>query len=154
MELSNTKLDSEIRGSALRALFSFKSAYSRFALLLLLISVITVIPMYSRALETPGIVPLQALLHAGLFLGWYILFSIQAGLVSANNQVLHKTLGYCSLVVAFILMASGIGMLVNAMMSFDPNWSAQILRSRISLTWGVFHTIVCFMVFYSLGFYF
>ena len=141
--------ESGIRG---RPLLSFGSAYCKYALVLLAITLASLIPQYfSGLLANPVEHSLQLIVHGVVFLGWYVLFSVQAGLVPSGRVALHKALGYSSIPFALFLVASGGMMLVGTMQSYQPEWSEQYLQSRTSFVWAITHTLVSFTTFYALA---
>ncbi len=80
-----------------------------------------------------------------------MLFSVQAGLVSAGNVVIHKKLGIASIPFALFLIVSGGLMLAGTMQSYQADWSEHFLQSRTSFVWAIFHTLVSFTTFYVLA---
>lgn len=137
---------------ALPAHFSFRSAYSRFSLVLLVITFVALIPNFLTTLITnPQKLSLEWAVHGFLFLGWYILFSLQTALISGRSIQLHKKLGYISIAFFSVLTLSGIGMLLGTMNSYTPDWNPQQLMARTSFVWAIFHTLVFFTGFYVLG---
>lgn len=132
--------------------FSFRSAYGIFALLLLAITIISLVPQYiAGLLSDPSSLSPQLIVHGVAFLGWYVLFAFQAGLISSGRFSIHKKLGYASVPFALFLVASGGSMLFGTMGSYQPDWSEQYLISRASFVWAIFHTLVTFTSFYVLA---
>lgn len=136
-------------------LFSFGSAYGKFSLLLLAITVVSLIPQYLVGLLVDPIEhSAHLIVHGIVFLSWYVLFSIQAGLVSAKRVSIHKKLGYGSIPFALFLVVSGGFMLAGTMQSYQPDWTEQYLFSRTSFVWAIFHTLASFTAFYVLAIFF
>lgn len=134
------------------ARFSFRSAYSRFSLVLLVITFAALIPNFFTTLITNSQkLSLEWAVHGFLFLGWYILFSLQTALISGKSIQLHKKLGYISIAFFSVLTLSGIGMMLGTMNSYTPDWDPQQLMARTSFVWAIFHTLVFFCGFYVLG---
>ena len=137
------------RAAIRRPLFSFRSAYSRFSLLLLAVTIVSLVPQYfSTLLNAPGEMSAELALHGAAFLAWYILFTLQSGLVSAGRVATHRKLGYLSIPFAAFLIVSGAAMLIGTMQSYQPDWTDQHLFSRTSFVWAIFHTLVSFGTFY------
>ena len=135
-----------------RNVISFRSAYSRFALLLLLITVISLVPQYlATLLSAPSEMSVELAVHGAAFLAWYILFTLQCGLVSVGQVSTHRKLGYLSIPFAAFLIVSGAAMLIGTMKSFQPDWTDQHLLSRTSFVWAIFHTLLSFGTFYILA---
>ena len=131
---------------------SFTSAYGRFSLLLLAITIVSLIPQYlAGLLADPVELPPQLIVHGTVFLAWYVLFSVQAGLISSRHVATHKKLGYASIPFALFLIVSGGLMLAGTMQSYQPDWTEQHLHSRTSFVWAIFHTLVSFTIFYVLA---
>ena len=143
----------EVEGTAIRRpLFSFRSAYSRFSLLLLAVTIVSLVPQYfSTLLNAPGEMSTELAVHGVAFLAWYILFTLQCGLVSAGRVPAHRKMGFLSIPFAAFLIVSGAAMLVGTMHSFQPDWTDQHLLSRTSFVWAIFHTLLSFGTFYILG---
>ena len=140
------------RNSDARRLFSFNSAYGKFSLLLLAITLVSLVPQYFTGLlaEPIGHSP-QLIVHGAAFLAWYVLFSAQAGLASSGRIAIHRKLGYASIPFALLLVVSGGLMLAGTMQSYRPDWTEQYLYSRTSFVWAIAHTLVSFTVFYVLA---
>ena len=133
-------------------LLSFSSAYAKFSLLLLAITVVSLIPQYfAGLLAHPVELPPQLIVHGIVFLAWYVMFSAQAGLVSAGNFASHRKLGYVSIPFALFLIVFGGLMLAGTMQSYQPDWTEQYLQSRTSFVWAIFHTLVSFAICYILA---
>ena len=133
-------------------LFSFRSPYSKFSLLLLVITLASLVPQYfTGLLADPIELSSQLVVHGIAFLAWYVLFSLQACLVSSRNLNIHRMLGYASLPFALFLVVSGALMLAGTMQSYQPDWTEQYLFSRTSFVWAIFHTLVSFTTFYALA---
>ena len=123
-----------------------------FSLLLLAITIASLIPQYFIGfLADPVEHSPQMIVHGAVFLAWYVLFSFQAGLVASGRLVIHKRLGYASVLFALFLVVSGGIMLVGTMQSHQPDWTEQYLLSRTSFVWAIFHTLVSFAAFYVLA---
>ena len=132
--------------------FFFGSAYSRFSLLLLAITVLSLVPQFfTGLLADPVEHPLGLIVHGVVFLGWYVLFSMQTGLVATKNVAIHKKLGYATIPFAVFLIVSGGLMLAGTMQSYRADWTEQYLFSRTSFVWAIFHTLVSFSTFYVLA---
>ncbi len=131
---------------------TFRSAYARFSLVLLAITIVSLIPQYFRGLlNSPEPMSLELIVHGAAFLGWYLLFTVQAGLAGSGNLSRHRALGYASLPFAAFLIVSGALMMLGTMRSYDPSWSAALLQSRTSFVWAIAHTLVSFTSFYGLA---
>ena len=123
-----------------------------FSLLLLAITIVSLIPQYLAGLLADPIEHSSHLIvHGVVFLAWYVLFSVQAGLVSTGHVAIHKKLGYVSIPFALFLVVSGGLMLAGTMQSYQPDWTEQYLFSRASFVWAIFHTLVSFTIFYVLA---
>lgn len=134
------------------ARFSFRSAYSRFSLVLLVITFVALIPnFFTTMITNPQKLSLEWAVHGFLFLGWYLLFSLQAALIAGRSIQLHKKLGYLSIAFFSVLTLSGISMMLGTMNSYTPDWNPQQLMARTSFVWAIFHTLVFFSGFYVLG---
>ena len=135
-----------------KAQFLFRSAYGKYSLVLLAVTLISLIPQYFKTLvQDPSALSLQLIFHGALFLGWYVLFCIQSALVSARQFALHRKLGYLSIGFALLLIISGTLMMLGTMHSYQESWSPQYLVARSSFVWAIFHTLISFTCFYSLG---
>lgn len=131
---------------------SFKSAYGRYSILLLIVTIYSLTPAYFAYLvEPPADLPQGMLLHGAAFLLWYILFTVQIGLRTASRIGTHKTLGYLSLGLVAVLVVNGGQMLIGIMASYDPAWSEAFVFGRTSFVWAIGHTLVFFTGFYLLG---
>ena len=131
---------------------SLQSTYSKFALLLLLITLVSLLPQYVDTLiHKPEAMSLPLFAHGLLFLFWYLLFFVQASLVSSGQFASHKLLGYCSIPLALVLILSGAHLLMGTMHSVQADWSEQHLFMRSSFVWAIFHTLVSFCSFYILA---
>jgi hypothetical protein len=131
--------------------FTSAPIYRNFSLILLFLIFVTLLPHYEKIYDSSVQVSFQLVLHAILYLGWYILFSIQSHLVSFGNKTLHRKLGYLSVFLFGLLVFSGIDMLLGVMQSYDSHWDQGKLISRASFVWGILHTLVAFTGFYVLG---
>ncbi|MCG8443773.1 MAG: hypothetical protein MI723_18380 [Caulobacterales bacterium] len=126
--------------------------YGMFSLVLLAISAVSVIPNYVTVLfDNPADMSPQLMIHGAAFMAWYVLFSVQSGLISARRAALHKKLGYISILFASFLIVSGALMLLGTMSSYDPSWTERHLFMRASFVWAIFHTLVSFTIFYALA---
>jgi hypothetical protein len=134
--------------------FSRHPLYGKFSILLLAVIIVSLLPHYAKIFHSPELVSASFIVHAIVYLGWFILFVVQANLVTSGNISTHKKLGYISLVLFVLMLISGISMLIGIMESYDSSWEDWYLRSRTNLIWGVFHTLICFVIFYLLGFFF
>jgi len=123
--------------------FTREPLYGKFSLVLLGVILISLLPHYSKIVDSAGEVSTGFIVHGVLYLGWYVLFCLQSNLASSGNKKLHKTLGYSSILFFILLMISGVEMLIGVMGSNDPY--------KLSLVWGIFHTIIFFSAFYLLG---
>ena len=150
--MSNRAVSDAPASSGKRLRFSFRSAYAKFSIVLLIVTVISLIPQFFTGLlnDPTGISP-QLKIHGVVFLLWYLLFTVQAGLVGAKHTALHKKIGYTSIPFALFLIISGTLMLLGTMNSYQPDWTEQFLRSRTSFVWAIFHTLVSFTSFYLLA---
>lgn len=132
--------------------FSFRSAYSRFSLVLLVITFVALVPNFFTTLFTdPQKFSLEWTIHGLLFLGWYVLFTLQTALISSANIQLHKKLGAISIAFFIVLVVSAISMTLGTMHSYSPDWSPQQLMARTSFVWAILHTLAFFTGFYLLG---
>lgn len=125
--------------------------YKTFSLILLALIFVTLLPHYEKIYDSSVHVSAPFVLHAILYLGWYILFSVQCHLISLGNKTLHRKLGYLSIFLFLLLLFSGVSMLLGVMQSYDSNWDQGNLISRTSFVWGILHTLVAFIGFYTLG---
>ena len=140
------------RAAIRRPLFTFRSAYSRFSLLLLAVTILSLVPQYfSTLLNAPSEMSTELAVHGAAFLAWYILLTLQCGLVSAGRVPTHRILGYLSITFAAFLIVSGAVMLIGTMQSFQIEWTDQHLLSRTSFVWAIFHTLLSFGTFYILA---
>ena len=130
---------------------SFRTAYSKFSLLLLAITIVSLLPHYVELIREPENVSLQLIVHGIVFLLWYLLFSVQSGLVSGGQLAVHRKLGYASIPFAVLLLYSGGAMLIGVMKSYQPDWSEDYLFARTSFVWAIAHTVLSFAVFYVLA---
>lgn len=131
--------------------FSFRTAYSRFSLVLLALIAVSLLPHYHALLTKSAAISLALIIHAALYLIWFLLFTVQSSLISSRHTALHMKLGYWSIALFLLLMASGVYMMVGTMRSIDASWNAQQLASRASFVWGILHTLLSFAVFYCLA---
>lgn len=134
-----------------RLQLSFRTAYSKFSLLLLAITVISLMPHYVELIKEPDSVSLQFVFHGIVFLLWYVLFTVQSGLVSAGQLATHRALGYLSIPFAVLLLYSGGAMLVGVSESYQPDWTEEYLFARTSFVWAIVHTVLSFSIFYILA---
>ena len=146
-------IDTTIAGSkSEQKLLSFSTPYGLFSLVLLAITIVSLIPQFFAGfLADPVEHSPQLIVHGVVFLGWYLLFSVQAGLVPARNVAVHRKMGYASIPFAVFLVISGALMLTGTMQSYQADWSEQYLLSRTSFVWAIFHTLVSFTLFYALA---
>ncbi|MBY6192095.1 hypothetical protein KUV22_16850 [Microbulbifer agarilyticus] len=114
--------------------------YGKFSIFLLGVIFITVMPHYSKISSPSEAVSLNFIVHAALYLGWYILLSVQCNFVQSGRLNFHRKLGYASIVFFVLLQVSGIEMLIDVMRSNN--------QFKLSLIWGILHTILFFSAFY------
>lgn len=150
MNQQNQQIDSDSEKCPAETL-SFTSPYAKFSLVLLGVTFITVLPHYYEIWEDTGAVSTQLIWHSVLFLGWYLLFAVQAGLVAGRNVKRHRTLGKLSVILMALLIVSGAMMLLGVMQSFQADWAAEHLYARASFVWAISHTLISFGLFYGLG---
>ena len=133
-------------------LFSFRSAYSRFSLVLLAIALITLLPHYGKILNPSTAVSTQMIVH-GCRVFVLVYFVHCAILVWLPQGRLHCIKNLAIRVLHWQRYASiaGLHLLLDAMRGFDPNWHELYLYSRISLIWGIYHTLASFNPFLCLG---
>lgn len=87
-------------------------------------------------------------IHGWSFFLWYLLLPVQAGLVKSKRVGLHRTLGYSSLGLAAVMIATGM-IVIGVQMDLaqqpggSPFWQA--------LGPGIFSTLVLFGAFYALA---
>jgi len=85
-------------------------------------------------------------IHGAVFLVWYLLFVAQTALVGRRRIRLHRQMGLASLLLALILIGSGLMMLA---VTIERNTSGELTQA--SFIWAIAHTLVCFTLFYGLG---
>ncbi|MGB0920454.1 MAG: hypothetical protein ACPG1C_03925 [Alphaproteobacteria bacterium] len=133
-----------------RARFSFNTPTAKFALVLLVIIILSLLPHYHEIYAGAEVSP-ALVVHGALYLIWYVLFAVQAGLVAAGNMRLHRMLGLTSLGLMGLLVWSGLDMLIGVMASYQPDWDPAFHVSRASFVWAITHTLICFCLFYGVG---
>ena len=131
--------------------FTRQPIYGSFSLILIGFMFVTLLPHYGKVLSSDQVVTFQFILHAILYLGWYVLFAVQSRLSLNKNIHLHMTLGYMSIFLFCGLIFSGASMLIDVMKNYDSSWTAEFLRSRTSFVWAISHTLISFASFYILG---
>ncbi|NRA29303.1 MAG: hypothetical protein HRU11_03495 [Parvularculaceae bacterium] len=104
------------------------------------------------AFQRPGgplAVPLFLHLHGALFLSWFILLAVQAGLISVGAHAWHKRLGMMSLGVAIAIVIVGYLVVANAVAT-----PGAIIAGRPAPLGAIFPVldILGFALFFSLGF--
>lgn len=129
-----------------------ESLYRTFAFVLLAITFLTLIPNFLRpALNESRSVSPALVIHASLFLVWYILFFAQTALISKSKITIHKRLGYASLGLTSVLAISGLMMLLGVMRAPPTTDDIGSIFARTSYVWAIIHTLVCFTAFYLLA---
>lgn len=131
--------------------FTSRPIYGKFSILLLGIIIVSILPHYFEIYKSSDLVSVSLIVHAILYLGWFILFAVQSSLSASGKISIHKKLGYTSLVLFALLFISGVQMLAVVMGSYDSSWDDWYLHSRASFVWGILHTLISFSIFYVLG---
>jgi hypothetical protein len=95
-----------------------------------------------------GSVPLYLHAHGAIFLGWYVLLAVQAGLIRRSRPALHRRLGGMSLVLALAIVI--VGYLVTRGAVARPD---GLIAGQPAIRGAVFpmFDIVVFSLVYSLG---
>lgn len=146
-KISSTAIANKIENNP----FSARPIYGNFSLLLLGVIFITMLPHYFKLYSAPANVPVAFVVHGIVYFAWFVLFAVQSNLIALKKSATHKKLGYFSLILLAALIISGMQILYGAMSSYDPNWDAGFLYSRINLIWGVLHTFISFIILCGLG---
>ncbi len=95
--------------------------------------------------EIPAQVSSAIHLHAWSFFLWYLLFPLQAGLVAARRVDVHRVLGIVSILLAVLMIATGIIVLGSRLARGSEFWTAFGLL--------ILSTLCLFAVFYGLSIY-
>jgi len=96
-------------------------------------------------------VPLLLHVHGAVFVAWFLLFCLQAGLVVAGRVRLHRRLGMTSVVLAVAIIV--LGYLVTRGAYARPGFSIAGLSQAGSVLFP-FTDIMNFVIAYSLALYF
>ncbi|WP_237060317.1 hypothetical protein [Microbulbifer sediminum] len=131
--------------------FTRQPIYRKFSFILLGVIIVSLLPHYAKIADPAESVSATFIIHAILYLGWYVLFTVQSNLSATGNTALHKKLGYSSLALFALLLFSGIEMLVGVMAGYDSSWDQAYLLYRSTFVWAILHTLLSFAVFYVLG---
>lgn len=121
----------------------FGTWYAKFAFVLLVVTIITLVPFFDELRSDEMTYSPQLVVHGFVFLAWYALFSVQAGLVSSGRTALHRKLGYSTIPLAVMLFISGALLLIAIMQNYQPE--------RTRFVWAIIHTLSSFTIFYLLA---
>jgi len=124
----------------------------RFFLVMGLVSFAIVVAGFAPPVFTrPGgvlSIPLLLHVHGAVFVGWFVLFCVQAGLIGSGNVRLHRRLGGASIVLASAMVVLGYFVIRGAYSR--PDWTIAGLSPTASVMFP-FTDVVNFVIAYGLA---
>lgn len=127
----------------------YGSFYVRMGLVLIALIFAGFIPFIKMRYDGGGSLNPLFLTHGILTLGWFVLFTYQASLVSVGNVRRHMALGKASLALTAAIVITGVMMMQYA---FDHGSNGGTPLTPEHFIFLPFIDIVMFIIFYSLAF--
>lgn len=125
------------------------SFYVRMGFVLIFLIFAGFVPFIKMRYDTGGSMSQLFMVHGIFTLGWFVLFTYQASLVSLGNIKRHMTLGKASVVLAIAIVITGLLMMQDA---FDRGSNGGTPFTQDHFILLPFMDVVLFVIFYSLAF--
>lgn len=125
------------------------SFYVRMGLVLIALIFAGFTPILKARFDAGGTVNATLVIHGILTLGWFVLFTYQASLVSLRKLKRHMTLGKVSVALAAAIIVTGVLMMQD---SFDRGSNGGTPFSNEHFIILPFLDLVLFVIFYGLAF--
>jgi uncharacterized membrane protein YozB (DUF420 family) len=125
------------------------SFYVRMGFILVALIFAGFMPVLKTRFDSGGTVNATLVTHGFLTLGWFVLFTYQASLISLGNIKRHMTIGKVSVVIAAAITITGVLMMQD---SFDRGSNGGTPFSNEHFIILPFLDIALFVIFYGLAF--